>query len=254
MELKPNAFKRGLASGATQIGIWSSLCSPLAAEILGNTGFDWILIDTEHAPNDPGEVMGLLQALQGGSTSPVVRVPWNDPVLIKRLLDVGAPSLLVPYVQNEDEAARAVAAIRYPPRGMRGVAGYVRASGFGRIPDYFTKAETEICLLVQTETVDALKRIEAMGRIDGLDGIFIGPADLSASMGYLGQPRHPEVRKAIEDAIRRIRKAGKAAGILTANAEDAKAFIGLGANFCAVGSDAGLLVNGGAALLKQFKG
>ena len=217
MQLKPNAFKRGLASGTPQIGIWCSMCSPVGAEILGDAGFDWILLDTEHAPNDPMQVMHLLQAVQGGDTPAVVRVAWNDAVLIKRLLDVGAQSLLVPYVQNEDEAARAVSAVRYPPLGVRGVAGNARATRFGRIPDYFAKADGEICLLVQAETAQALARIEAMAKIDGLDGIFIGPADLAASMGHLGNPRHPDVRKAIDDAIKRIRKAGKAAGILSKN-------------------------------------
>ncbi len=254
MELKPNTFKRALAAGRTQIGLWCSLASPIGAEILGDAGFDWILIDTEHAPNDPYQVMQLLQACQAGTATPVVRVAWNDPVMIKRLLDVGVTSVLVPFVQNEDEAARAVAAVRYPPKGVRGVATNSRATRFGRVGDYFKKAENEICVLVQAETADALARIEAMGKVDGLDGIFIGPADLSASMGYLGDTRHPEVRKTIDDAIRRIRKAGKAAGILTPNQDDAKGFIAEGANFVAVGSDAGILVNATTALVKTFKG
>jgi 4-hydroxy-2-oxoheptanedioate aldolase len=254
MELKQNAFKRGLASGKTQIGLWCSLCSPMAAEILGDAGFDWIVIDTEHAPSDPYLVMQQLQATQAGTATAVARVAWNDAVLIKRLLDVGVSSLLVPYVQNEDEAARAVAAVRYPPRGVRGVATNNRATRYGRIADYAGKADGEICLLVQAETAQALARIEAMAKIDGLDGIFIGPADLAASMGHLGNPRHPDVRKAIDDAIRRIRKAGKAAGILTGHLDDAKEFIAGGANFVAVGSDAGILVNATSTLVKTFKG
>ena len=254
MQLKPNAFKRALAQGGNQIGIWCSMCSPIGAELMGDTGFDWILLDTEHAPNDPMQVMHLLQAVQGGDTPAVVRVAWNDAVLIKRLLDVGAQSLLVPYVQNEDEAARAVSAVRYPPLGVRGVAGNARATRFGRIPDYFAKADGEICLLVQAETLDAVSRIEAIGKVDGVDGIFIGPADLSASMGLLGQPRHPEVMKVIVDAIKRIRKTGKAAGFLTPNVDDAKMIIAAGANFCAVGSDTGILVAGTSALVKTFKG
>lgn len=254
MQLKPNAFKHALAQGKNQIGIWCSLCSPLGAEILGDAGFDWVLLDTEHAPNDAYQVMQLLQALSGSASTPIVRVAWNDAVLIKKLLDIGTQGILVPYVENEDEAARAVAAVRYPPRGVRGVAFANRATKFGRIGDYFAKAEGETCVLVQAETANALSRIEAMGKIDGLDGIFIGPADLAASMGHLGNPRHPDVRKAIDDAIRRIRKTGKAAGILTGHMEDAKEFIAAGANFCAVGNDTGLLVNATSALVKAFKG
>ena len=254
MELKPNAFKHALAAGKTQIGLWCSLASPIGAEILGDAGFDWILIDTEHAPNDPYQVMQLLQACQAGTATPVVRVAWNDAVMIKRLLDIGVTAILVPFVQNEDEAARAVAAVRYPPRGIRGVATNSRATRFGRVNDYFKKASDEICVLVQAETADALARIEAMGKIDGLDGIFIGPADLSASMGYLGDQRHPDVRKTIDDAIRRIRKTGKAAGILTGHQEDAKGFIAGGANFVAVGSDAGILVGATTQMVKTFKG
>jgi 4-hydroxy-2-oxoheptanedioate aldolase len=254
MELKQNAFKRGLAAGRTQIGLWCSLASPIAAEILGDAGFDWILIDSEHAPNDPWMVMQQLQAAQAGTAAAVARVAWNDAVLIKRLLDVGVPSILVPYVQNEDEAARAVSCVRYPPRGVRGVATNNRATRYGRIADYAQKADGEICVLVQAETAQALQRIEAMGRIEGLDGIFIGPADLAASMGHLGDPRHPDVRRTIDDAIKRIRSTGKAAGILTGHLEDAKEFIQAGANFVAVGSDAGILVNATTALVKTFKG
>ncbi len=254
MQLKPNAFKHALAQGKNQIGIWCSLCSPLGAEILGDAGFDWVLLDTEHAPNDAYQVMQLLQALSGSASTPVVRVAWNDAVLIKKLLDVGTQAILVPYVENEEEAARAVAAVRYPPRGVRGVAFANRATKFGRIADYFAKAEGETCVLVQAETANALSRIEAMGKIEGLDGIFIGPADLAASMGHLGNPRHPDVRKAIDDAIKRIRKTGKAAGILTGHVEDAKEFIAAGANFCAVGNDTGLLVSATSNLVKTFKG
>ncbi len=254
MQLKPNAFKRGLASGKPQIGLWCGLCSPVGAEILGDAGFDWLLIDTEHAPNDPYAVMQLLQAIQGGETPAVIRVAWNDAVLVKRLLDTGVNTVLFPYVQNEDEAAQAVKAMRYPPEGVRGVATNSRATRFGRIADYALKANGEMCVLVQAETLDAVGRIEAMAKIDGVDGIFIGPADLSASMGYLGQPRHPEVMKVIVDAIKRIRKAGKAAGFLTPNVDDAKMIIAAGANFCAVGSDSGLLVNATNALVKTFKG
>ncbi len=254
MQLRPNAFKRGLASGKPQIGLWCSLCSSIGAEILGDAGFDWLLIDTEHAPNDPFAVMQLLQAVQGAETPVVVRVAWNDAVLIKRLLDVGVNSVLVPFVQNEDEAAHAVKAARYPPRGVRGVATNARATRFGRIADYAQKADGEMCVLVQAETLEAVGRIEAIAKVDGVDGIFIGPADLSASMGYLGQPRHPAVMEAIVDAIKRIRKAGKSAGFLTPNVDDAKMIIQAGANFCAVGSDAGLLVNATNALVKTFKG
>ena len=154
---------------------------------MSDSGFDWLLLDTEHSPNDTPDILRHLQAVQGGSASPVVRAAWNDTVLIKRLLDVGAQTLLVPYVQNADEAARAVAATRYPPAGIRGVTGSGRASRYGRVKDYLQKANDEIGVIVQVETREALDQIESIAAIDGVDGVFVGPSDLSASLGLIGQ-------------------------------------------------------------------
>ncbi len=182
-----------------------------------------------------------------------MRPAWNDTVLIKRVLDIGAQSLLVPYVQNAEEARRAVAAIRYPPAGIRGVAAASRASRYGRVTDYLKKADSEICLLVQVETRAALEQLEAIAAVDGVDGVFIGPSDLSASFGHIGNPQHAEVQKALEDGVRRLKAIGKPAGILTLSEEEARRYIGWGYTFVAVGSDIGLLARGADALAKRFK-
>ena len=200
------------------------------------------------------DILRYLQAVQRGTASSIVRPAWNDLVLIKRYLDIGAQTLLVPYVQNAEEARRAVAATRYPPAGIRGVTGVGRAARFGRVTDYLKKANDEICVLVQVETREALKEIEAIAAVEGVDGIFIGPSDLSASFGLIGQPLHADVQKAIEDAGRRIRKTGKAAGILSGNDDDSRRYIGWGYNFVAVGTDLVLLTRASDALAKKFKG
>lgn len=253
MDLPRNHFKHALAAGRPQIGLWSSLSSNFTVEVIAGAGFDWILLDQEHSPNDLESVLSQLQAAQGSpSTTPVVRVPWNDMVAIKRMLDTGAQSLLIPFVCNAEEAKAAVAYTRYPPHGVRGVAGTSRATLFGRVKDYAQRAHEELCVLVQVETGDALDEIEAICAIDGIDGVFIGPADLHASLGYLGQTRHPEVMAKIDDAIRRIRKAGKAPGILTPVEEDARRWLDCGALFVAVGSDSGILARGADALAAKF--
>ncbi|MGH6980166.1 MAG: HpcH/HpaI aldolase family protein [Stellaceae bacterium] len=253
MELQKNAFKAALAAGKLQIGIWSSLCSNIGAEILSDSGFDWILLDTEHSPNEIPDLVAQLQAVQRGTATPIVRPAWNDMVLIKRVLDIGPQTVLVPYVQTVEEAQRAVASTRYPPKGMRGVAGGARASRYGRVTDYLKKADAEICLLVQVETVSAMAKLDQIAAVEGVDGVFIGPSDLSASFGHIGQPGHPEVQKAIQDASARIRKAGKAPGILTTNEEEAKRYIDWGYLFVAVGVDTGLLVKAADGLAKRFK-
>jgi len=241
MDLPVNAFKRALREGRTQIGLWASLCSAPVAEILAPAGYDWILIDAEHAPNDLATVLEQLRALKGGTATPIVRPAWNDPVLIKRYLDLGVQSLLVPWVQNAAEAARAVAATRYPPAGIRGVALIHRASGYGRIPDYLKRANDEMCVLVQVETREALGQLEAIAAVDGIDGIFIGPSDLSAAMGLLGGNRSPEMQAVFADAASRASRAGKPIGILAPVEEDAHRFLEMGYNYVALGSDAGLL-------------
>jgi 2-keto-3-deoxy-L-rhamnonate aldolase RhmA len=254
MELPRNAFKHAIAQGRLQVGLWSSLASNIAADIVSDSGFDWILLDTEHSPNEVPDVLGQLQAAERGSASLIVRPAWNDAVLIKRVLDIGAQSVLVPYVQNVEEARRAVAAVRYPTAGIRGVAAAARASRYGRIPDYLKKADAEICLLVQVETRTALDQLEAIAGVDGVDGVFIGPSDLSASFGHIGNPQHPEMQKLLQDSVDRLKKAGKPAGILTTNEEEARRYIGWGYTFVAVGSDVGLLARGADALAKRFKG
>ena len=196
-----NAFKQALsrcrAASRPLVRAWPA---PSSAEILAGAGFDWIVIDGEHAPNDITTLLPQLQAMRGGTAEPVFRVPWNEPVIIKRALDVGARSLLIPFVQNADEARKAVAATRYPPLGIRGVAVAPRANDYGRIQGYHRNAHLDTCVLVQLETKIALKEIEAVAAVEGVDGIFIGPSDLAADFGHLGNPKHPEVQAAIADA------------------------------------------------------
>jgi 4-hydroxy-2-oxoheptanedioate aldolase len=252
MELPRNAFKRALQAGKAQIGLWSSLSSNYTVEVIAGAGFDWILLDTEHSPNDLESVLGQLQAAAPYPTTPIVRVPWNDMVAIKRVLDIGAQSLLIPYVSSAEEARNAVSYTRYPPQGVRGVAGTTRAARFGRIKDYAKRAHEELCVLVQVETQQGLDQIEAICAVDGVDGVFIGPADLHASLGYTGETTNPEVLPIIDEAIRRIRKAGKAPGILTPVEADARRWLECGALFVAVGADVGLLARGAEALRAKF--
>ena len=252
MELPVNKFKRALREGRPQIGMWSSLSSPIVAEILAHAGFDWVLLDTEHSPNELPMVQSQLQAMTGGTATPVVRPAWNDMVLIKRYLDIGAQSLLLPYVQSADEAKDAVRYTRYPQQGVRGVAGATRAAGYGRTQDYLKRAHEEICVLVQAETRKSLANLEAIAAVEGVDGIFIGPNDLAADLGYLGNWQHPEVWKVMENAAKRIRKAGKAPGILVGEAEG-KRCLDMGYLFVAVGADTGMLVRGSDALAAKFK-
>ncbi len=248
-----NAFKEALKAGRPQIGLWLGLTSSYSAELLAGAGFDWLLIDGEHAPNNVPTVLTQLQAIAPYPSQPVVRPSWNDPVQIKQLLDVGAQTLLVPMVQNAEEARLAVRATRYPPAGIRGVgSALARASRWNRVPDYIHRANDAMCVLVQIETREALKNLPQILDVDGVDGVFIGPADLSADMGHGGNPQHPEVQAAIEDAIQQIRQAGKAPGILMANEQLAKRYLELGALFVAVGVDTTLLARGAEALAARF--
>jgi len=253
VDLPVNHFKRALKAGRRQIGFWTSLSSPIAAEILAGAGFDWLLIDFEHGPNEVPLVLSQLQAVTAGTAHPIVRPPWNDTVVIKRLLDAGVQTFLVPYVQTAEEARQAVAATRYPPRGVRGFAMATRASRFGRINDYHTRCEDEICVLVQVETQIALGNLEAIAAVDGVDGVFIGPGDLSADLGHLAQAGHPAVRAVIEDTIERIRRAGNVPGILTPDEQLARRYLDLGCLFTAVGSDVGLLARGTEQIVARFR-
>jgi 4-hydroxy-2-oxoheptanedioate aldolase len=253
LDIPTNELKRALARGSLQIGLWSTLCSPIGAEVIAHSGFDWILLDTEHSPNELPGLMQQLQAMGRGTATPVVRAAWNDPVLIKRILDIGAPSILLPYIQTAEEARLAVQSVRYPPRGCRGVSAGSRSSSYGRVKDYLRRADEEICLLVQVETRSALEQLEAIAAVEGVDGVFIGPADLAASLGHLGDPQHPEVQTALRDAADRLKRAGKPAGILTVVEADARRYIEWGYRFVAVGIDTSLLVKSADALAKAFR-
>ena len=254
MEMPRNALKRAIREGKSQIGLWSSLSSNYTVEVIAGAGFDWILLDTEHSPNDLESVLQQAQASAAYPVSTVARVPWNDMVTIKRFLDIGIQTLLIPYVCSVAEAKDAVRYTRYPPAGVRGVAGSTRATRFGRVKDYAKKAQDEICVLVQVETKDALDKLEDICAVEGVDGVFIGPADLHASMGYTGEINRPEVVTLIEEAMRRIRKTGKAPGVLAFAEDDIRRYIAAGALFTAVGSDAGILARGAEALWAKYKG
>ena len=253
MDIPKNKFKHAIKSGQQQIGLWCSLSNHFAVEVVAGAGFDWLLLDTEHSPNDIESVFTQLQAAAPYHSHPVVRVPWNDMVTIKRYLDIGAQTLLIPFIQNEEEAKRAVAYTRYPPAGVRGVAGTTRATRFGRVKDYPKHAQDEICVLLQIENQTGLDNLEKIAAVDGVDGVFIGPADLHASLGYMGETNNPKVMPIIDEAIRRIRKAGKAPGILTGVEADARRWIGEGCLFTAVGADIGLLARATDALAAKFK-
>lgn len=253
MDIRTNHFKRAIMDGKSQIGFWCSLASHISVEILAGSGFDWLLLDTEHSPNEIPQVYSQLQAVMENDTHPIVRPPWNDMVIIKRYLDAGVQTLLIPTIQTREEAEQAVAYTRYPPRGVRGFASGSRSSRFGRIDDYHNRCEAEICVLVQIETRLGLENLEEITTVEGVDGVFIGPGDLAADLGYLGQTGHPEMRKTIEDAIRRIRGLGKAAGILTGNEDEINAYKKAGSVFTAVGSDSGLLARGSEKLAAKFK-
>jgi len=252
-ELPVNRLKRALREGRPQIGLWSSLSSHVSVEVIAGSGFDWLLLDTEHSPNELTMVHSQLQAMAGGTASAVVRPIWNDAVVIKRLLDIGVQSLLVPWVQTADEARRAVAATRYPPDGIRGYAVTTRANNYGRVKDYAKRVNDELCVIVQIETRAALANLEAIAAIEGVDGVFIGPSDLAADFGHVGNSAHAEVRAAIDDAIGRIKRTGKAAGILAPVEADARHWLELGCLFVAVGSDVGVLARQSEALAAKFR-
>ncbi|MFE1839728.1 aldolase/citrate lyase family protein [Streptomyces sviceus] len=251
--LPPNAFKAALARGEQMIGMWCSLADPYPAEIVAGAGFDWLLLDTEHSHADIATVLSQLQAVAPYPCSAVVRPPVNDPVVIKRLLDVGAQSLLIPQVESAGEARDAVAATRYAPTGVRGVSTLTRATRFGRVNDYAELAHTELCVLIQVESRHALEQIGQIASVDGVDGIFIGPSDLAASLGHPGDLNAPSVIEAVEGAIGRVRSAGKPAGVLTTDPAFARRCIDLGTTFTAVGVDVGLLARGADALAQAFR-
>ncbi len=252
-EFRRNAFKAGLKAKKLQIGLWQSLCSNIASEITSDSGFDWLLLDTEHSPNEIPDLVSQLQSMELGTATAIIRPAWNDTVLIKRCLDIGAQSLLVPYIQTVEEAKAAVAATRYPPHGVRGVSVAARASRYGRVSGYLGKANDEICVLLQVETRQSFDQLEAIAKVEGVDGIFIGPSDLAASFGHLGNPQHAEMQAAMKNAVERLTAIGVPAGILTGNEEEARRYIDWGYLFVAVGSDVGLLAKSADTLAKKFK-
>jgi len=250
-----NPFKAALAARQPQVGFWLSMASPYLSEVAATANFDWLLIDGEHAPNDLRGTLAQLQAVAPYRAQPVVRAVQGDTALIKQLLDIGAQNLLIPMVDSAEQASALAAATRYPPQGIRGVGSAVgRASRWSARSDYLAVADDEICLLVQAETTTALANLPAICSIDGVDGVFIGPADLAASMGHRGNPGHPEVQAAIEAAIKTIVASGKAAGTLTSDVALARRYLELGCTFVAVGVD--VLVFAGAArrLRAEFLG
>jgi len=249
----PNTFKAALARGEPQVSLWLSLAQPYTAEVCATAGFQWLLIDGEHAPNDLRSTLAQLQAVASYPAHPVVRAVQGEPALIKQLLDIGAQTILVPMVDTPEQAAALVKATRYPPEGIRGVgSGVARASRWAARRDYLEVANDEACLLVQAETVTALANLEAICAVDGVDGVFIGPADLAASMGHRGQPGHPAVLEAIERALLTIAASGKAGGTLTSDVAMARRYLELGARFVAVGIDVTLLAQATRRLAADF--
>lgn len=246
-----NQFKRALGAGQRQLGIWNTIGGNTVPELLGGSGFDWVLVDCEHAAIETIEVLPALQAIgQHAGTSAIVRLAANDPTLFKRVLDMGAQTIMVPYVETADDAAKAVRAMRYGPRGIRGMAGMTRATRYGKVDDYFTIAEDELCLIVQVETVTGLQNLDAIAATDGVDAVFIGPADLSASMGLPGQMTHPDVDAAITEAIAQLVGCGTPAGVMALEPEVARRFLDLGVTFVATAVDLVLLADSVATARK----
>jgi 4-hydroxy-2-oxoheptanedioate aldolase len=249
-----NTFKQALRAGQQPIGCWVGFADANVAEALAGCGFDWLLLDGEHAPNDPRTVLDQLRALAPYPVQAVVRPVVGEVALVKQYLDVGAQTLLIPMVDTPEHAALMVSATRYAPEGIRGRgAALARASRWNQVPDYVHHANEQMCLLVQAETTLSLQNLPAIAAVDGVDGVFFGPADLSASMGYRGQANHPEVQKAILGGIATVRAAGKAAGILMADKSMAQMYLDAGAQFVAVGVDTTLLVKAATDLASHFK-
>lgn len=248
-----NAFTQSIAAGRKQIGTWVSLGSNFAAEVIAPAGFDWALVDMEHAPNDLQSVLAQLQVFAGTSTTAIVRPDWNDTVLVKRLLDIGAPGLLFPMVQSVDEARAAVAATRYPPRGVRGVSGMTRANAFGRMSDYFQRVEEETTVIVQVETRAALEQADEIAAVDGVSGVFFGPADIGADLGLLGSPMQPEIWEAIRPVSRRLAAAGHRVGTLVTDQGFAAELLRDEFTFVACATDASLLARAADEAVKNVR-
>ena len=254
MDVPVNQFKRAIKEGKSQIGLWVALADPISAELCAGAGFDWILLDAEHGPNDLRTILAQLQAVAPYSSHPIVRPRVGDTHLIKQLLEIGAQTLLIPMIETAEQAASMVAAMQYPPHGVRGVGALLgRSSRWNRIPDYLKKAGEQMCLLVQIESRRGVENLKAIAAVPGVDGVFIGPADLSASMGHLGNITHPEVLATIERCIGEIRAANKAPGILMGDEKLVARYLELGCTFIAVGADTLLLSQGADRMAAKFK-
>jgi len=248
----PNQFRRDMIAHKRLMGCWSSLANPITTEILGLAGFDWILLDGEHAPNDLGTFISQLMALKDSASAPVVRPTWNDTVVIKRLLDSGFHNFLIPFVESEEEARSAVSATRYPPAGVRGVSVSQRNNRYGTVPDYLATVNDNICVLVQIESKRGVEAIDAIAGVEGIDGIFVGPSDLAAALGHLGNAGHAQVQEAIRHIFARAAAAGKPSGILAPIEADARRYLEWGATFVAVGSDLGVFRGATQGLRDRF--
>jgi 4-hydroxy-2-oxoheptanedioate aldolase len=254
MDTPRNTFKTALACREPQIGFWVAMADPYSAEICAGARFDWIVIDGEHAPNDLPLVLAQLQAVAPYSTHPVVRPPVGDPVLIKQLLDIGAQTLLVPVVETADQARMLVSATRYPPNGIRGVgSALARSSRWSRYSDYMEVADREVCLIVQVETINGLENLTEIAAVEGVDAVFLGPADLSAALGHRGDPGHPDVRAAMEKAVSQINAANKPFGTLFGDELQIRHWMAKGCTFMAVGADTAVLARSTEALAKRYR-
>ena len=249
----PNRFRQDLRAGKRLIGCWASLGSPITTEVIGVAGFDWILLDAEHAPNDVLTLVPQLMALKDSASAPVVRPPWNDTVVIKRLLDAGFHNFLVPFIESPDDAVRAVKATRYPPAGVRGVSVSQRSNRYGAVKDYFKIINDNIAVMVQIESRAGVDAAASIAAVDGVDGLFIGPSDLAAAFGHLGNAGHAEVQDAMAKIFAAAKAAGKPMGILAPVEADARRYLEMGATFVAVGSDLGVLRMSTQALADKYR-
>jgi len=249
----PNSFKRDLLAGKRLIGCWSSLSNAITTEVLGVAGFDWVLLDGEHSPNDMATFIPQLMALKDSVTAPVVRPSSNNVVEIKRLLDAGFYNFLIPFVESADEARRAVSATRYPPQGIRGVSVSQRSNRYGTVVDYLKLINEQICVMVQIESIAGIAATREIAALDGVDCIFVGPSDLAAGLGHLGNAGHPEVQAAIAAVFADAKAAGKPIGILAPVEADARRYIEMGATFVGVGSDLGTFRSATQALRDRYR-
>lgn len=253
MKMQNNRFLAALRGGEKQVGFWVSLASPYAAEVVAGAGFDWLVVDLEHSPGDMLTTLGQLQALAPYHATAIVRTPWNDAVMVKRLLDLGPEGILFPMIQTAEEARAAIAATRYPPQGVRGVAGSARGNRFGRVTDYYEKVADEVCVLIQIETCAAIDRAAEIGAVPGVDGVFFGPADISADMGMIGQPMHDDVWARIMPAARKLMEMGVPVGTLVPDPLMAARLMKDGFSFVACGTDTGLLAKATDGILAQMR-